>query len=116
MRIQIKCRVNNLKISKNNNDIKSVGVTICDELRICDSVCGCGLNISNKEPIFFASRNLTIEKVDDYFDFFSAHAREMFFITLEKKLKGKSENNDDYNICKVNNNVYKIVEVELVYG
>ena len=34
MKIQIKCRVSSLKIS----NAKSVGITICDELQVCNSV------------------------------------------------------------------------------
>lgn len=118
MKIQIKCRVRNLKIS----DAKSIGITICDELQVCNSVGAWGVNLDTKEPIFFDSKNLTIEKGDKFFDFISAHVRDTFLITIEtepeekKKSKNEEVSEGEWAIIKVRETVYQVVEVELIYG
>lgn len=123
MKIKIKCRINSLKI----NDTKSVGVKICDELQLCNSIKPFGLNICNNQPYTFKSKNLsknlTIEKADKFFDFISAHSRETFIITIKKKNKTKKKNNETSSTnetepatIKLDGVVYKVVGIELIYG
>lgn len=118
MKIQIKCRVNNLKI----NDAKSVGIAICDELQVCNLVGAWGLNLDKREPILLDSKNLTIEKADKFFDFISAHVRDTFLITIEtepeenKESKNEEVSKGELAIIKVREIVYHVVEVELIYG
>ena len=151
MRIQIKCRISGLKI--NNARGKSIDVSICDELRVCNTVGGWGVDIGSQQPVFFPSKKLTIENANLFFDFISAHARETFLITIEKMTKkehknavlsekdttgnlaiGKekgngvetnAENNGDsvneeeernVSVIMFENELYKVVEVELIYG
>lgn len=130
MRIQIKCRVSGLKI--NNAQEKSIDVNICDELRVCNTIGGWGVDVGSQQPVFFPSQKLTIKNAKVFFDFISAHAKETFIITLEQindKSNGLSDvNNGDLNAAKsepesikgatviAKNDVYRVVEVELIYG
>lgn len=114
MSIKIKCRINSMKI-RDNKDNKSVGVTVCDELNFNNSVWTLGLNIDNNQPCSFKSKNSTIEKADDFFDFISAHSKETFVIAIEKK-KETSSNNKTEPTIKLDDVVYKVVEIELIYG
>lgn len=129
MRIQIKCRVSGLKI--NNAQRKSIDVNICDELRVCNTVGGFGVNVDSRQPIFFPSKKLTIENAVDFFDFISAHAKETFIITLEDNkptngiqiIKVENQNGAESESKKINEteilvkyDVYEVVEVELIYG
>lgn len=107
MEIKIKCRINSMKI---NGENKSVGVTVCDELNFCNLDMPVGLNIGNNQPYTFKSKNLTIEKADDFFDFISAHSKETFIITID----GKKE--DNLATIKLDGVDCKVVEVELIYG
>lgn len=107
MKIEIKCRINSMKINGNN---KSVGVTVCDELNFCNLDMAVGLNIGNNQPYTFISKNLTIEKAEDFFDFISAHSKETFIITID----GKKE--DNLATIELDGVVYKVVGIELIYG
>lgn len=109
MKIKIKCRINSMKIS-DNKDNKSVGVTVCDELNFCNLDMPFGLNVENNQPYAFKSKNLTIEKTDKFFDFISAHSKETFIITIEKKKE------DGLATIKLDGVDCKVVEVELIYG
>lgn len=112
MSIKIKCRINSMKISDN----KSVGVTVCDELNFCNLDMPFGLNVENNQPYAFKSKNLTIKKANKFFYFISAHSRETFIITIDEKKEETSSNNKTEPTIKLDGVVYKVVEVELIYG
>lgn len=122
MEIKIKCRINSMKINGKN---KSVGVTVCDEMNFNNSVWTLGLNVDNNQPCSFKSKNSTIEKANDFFDFISAHSRETFIITIEEKNeevdideknKTTKKNKKTSATIKLDGVVYKVVGIELIYG